>query len=47
MDRAEIVSLDETVTTPPGPSITDCLHVRETTTLEPGVSHKYFAPGIG
>jgi len=46
MDRAEIVSLDETVTTPAG-TFHHCLHVRETTPLEPGVSHKYFAPGIG
>lgn len=46
MDRAEIVSLDETVTTPAG-TFHHCLHVRETTPLEPGVSHKFFAPGIG
>ena len=46
MDRVEIVSIDETVKTPAG-TFEHCLHVRETTPLERGVSHKYYAPGVG
>ena len=46
MDRVEIVSTDETVKTPAG-TFDRCLHVRETTPLERGVSHKYYAPGVG
>lgn len=46
LDRVEIVSTDETVKTPAG-TFHHCLHLRETTPLEPDVSHKYYAPGIG
>jgi hypothetical protein len=47
MDRAEIVSLTETVRTPAG-LFTNCLKVDETTPLEPGVKEsKYYARGIG
>jgi hypothetical protein len=46
MDRVEVVSADETVTTPAG-TFERCVHLRETTPLERGVSHKYYAPGIG
>jgi hypothetical protein len=47
MDRAEIVSLSETVKTPAG-EFRNCLKVEETTPLEPGVrEYKYYAPGIG
>jgi len=46
MDRVEIISTDETVTTPAG-TFKRCVHLRETTPLEADVSHKYFAPGIG
>jgi hypothetical protein len=46
MDRVEIVAIDETVTTPAG-TFEHCVHLKETTPLEPDVSHKYFAPGIG
>ncbi len=46
MDRAEIVSLDEKVTTPAG-TYEKCLHVKESSPLEKGVSHKLYAPGIG
>jgi hypothetical protein len=46
-DRAEIMSLDETVKTPAG-EFTNCLRVEETTPLEPGArEQKYYAPGIG
>jgi hypothetical protein len=46
MDRVEIVSTNDTVKTAAG-TFEHCLHVRETTPLELGVSHKYYAPGIG
>jgi hypothetical protein len=46
LDRVEIVSVDETVKTPAG-TFEHCVHLRETTPLEPDVSHKYYAPGIG
>jgi len=47
MDRAEIVSLSETLTTPAG-EFKNVLKVRETTPLEPGASEfKYYAEGIG
>jgi hypothetical protein len=47
MDRAEIVSLSETLATPAG-KFTNVLRVRETTPLEPGASEfKYYAAGIG
>ena len=46
MDRVEIVSVDETVKTPAG-TFHHCVHLRETTPLDPDVSHKYYAPGVG
>jgi hypothetical protein len=46
MDRVEIVSVDEKVRTPAG-TFEHCVHLRETTPLEAGVSHKYYAPGVG
>jgi hypothetical protein len=47
LDRAEIVSMNETVQTVVG-ALTNCLKVEETTPLEPGVKeYKYYASGIG
>ncbi|MFO0831102.1 MAG: PepSY domain-containing protein [Phycisphaerales bacterium] len=46
LDRVEVVSTDETLTVPAG-TFRHCLHLRETTPLEPGTSHKWYAPGIG
>ncbi len=47
MDRAEIVSVTDTMTVPVG-AMRNVLKVRETTPLEPGVSeYKYYAPGVG
>ena len=47
MDRAEIISLDETCKTPAG-TFTNCLKVKEGTALDPGEEeYKYYAPGIG
>jgi hypothetical protein len=47
MDRAEIVSISETVVTPAA-RFTNCLKVQETTPLEPGIKeYKYYAAGIG
>ena len=46
MDRVEIVSTDETLKTPAG-TFERCLHLKETTPLESGASHKWYAPGVG
>lgn len=46
MDRAEIVQLDATLKTPMR-TFTHCLYVRESTPLESGLSHKWFAAGVG
>ena len=47
MDRAEIVSLRDTLTTPAG-RFTLLLRIAETTPLEPGVREfKLYAPGVG
>jgi hypothetical protein len=47
MDRAEVVSLVETVKTPAG-EFRNCLKTEETTPLEPGVKEsKYYARGVG
>jgi hypothetical protein len=46
-DRAEIVSLTESLETPAG-KFTNCLKTEETTPLEPGVKeYKVYAPGVG
>jgi len=47
MDRAEIVSMSETVVTKAG-TFKNCLKTEETTPLEPGSKdYKYYAVGIG
>jgi hypothetical protein len=46
MDRAEIVSVSETLKTPAG-EFANCLKVEETTPLEPDTAYKFYAPGIG
>src|SRR5262249_55482164 len=47
MDRAEIVSLTETVKTPAG-EFTNCLKIEETTPLDPDYKEcAYYARGIG
>lgn len=47
MDRARIMSLSDSLTTPAG-TFTGCLKVEETTPLEPGTkAEKLYAPGIG
>ncbi len=47
MDRAEIVSLDETCKTPAG-TFSKCIKVKESTPFEAGEEeYKYYAPGIG
>src|SRR5204863_3577203 len=47
MDRAEILSVSETVKTPAG-EFKNCLKTLETSPMEPSVrDHKYYAPGIG
>jgi hypothetical protein len=46
MDRAEIVAVGETVTTPAG-TFTGCVRTRESSPLEKGTEEKVYAPGIG
>jgi len=47
MDRATIVSVNETVETPAG-TFRNCLKVKETSPLEPFITeYKYYAPGVG
>lgn len=47
MDRVEIVSMTETIPTPAG-TFRNCIHFRETTPLEKGVTdHKWYASGVG
>lgn len=46
MDRVEVVSIDERVETPAG-VFDHCVHLKETTPLEKGESHKWYAPGVG
>jgi hypothetical protein len=47
MDRAEVLSMTETVRTPAG-EFRNCVKIEETTPLEPGVREaKFYARGIG
>ena len=46
MDRAEIISLSETVDTPAG-KFERVMKYEETTPLEKGKEYKWFAPGVG
>jgi hypothetical protein len=46
LDRAEIISITEQVQTPAG-TFTNCLHIEETSALEPDVGQKRYAPGVG
>jgi hypothetical protein len=46
MDRAEVVSLSDRLTTPAG-AFDRCLRTRETTPLERGAEYKRYAPGVG
>ncbi len=46
MDRAEILSDGQKVETPAG-MFAKCLHVVETTPLEKGSAHKWYAAGVG
>ena len=46
MDRAEIVSVTETVKTPAG-TFKNCVKTKETTPLEKGTEYKLYAPGVG
>ncbi len=46
MDRAEVVSVTETVKTPAG-TFKNCVKTRETTPLEKGTEYKLYAPGVG
>jgi hypothetical protein len=46
MDRAEIVSLAETVKVPAG-TFKNCLKTKESSALEKGSEAKLYAPGVG
>jgi hypothetical protein len=47
MDRAEVVSISETVRVPAG-EFKNCIKIEETSPLEPGHrEYKYYAPGVG
>jgi hypothetical protein len=46
LDRAEVVSVSETVKVPAG-TFNNCLKTRESSGLESGVESKWFAPGVG
>jgi len=46
LDRAEVTSTSETVSTPAG-IFRDCLVTTESSDLEPGTGEKVYAPGIG
>ncbi len=46
LDRAEVVSVSETVKVPAG-TFNNCLKTRESSGLESGVESKLFAPGVG
>lgn len=46
LDRAEILSMTDTVTTPGG-TFPNCLKVKETSDLTPGAEYKWYAKGIG
>jgi hypothetical protein len=47
MDRAEIISVSDTMTVPAG-AMKQVLKVRESSPLEPGIKeYKYYAPGVG
>jgi hypothetical protein len=46
MDRAEVVSINETVKVPVG-TFKNCLKTTESSSLESGVEDKVYAPGIG
>lgn len=46
MDRAEVISVTETLTTPAG-KFDKVLKTEETSAIESGKENKYYAPGIG
>jgi len=46
MDRAEVVSLNETVEVPAG-KFENCLKTQETSASEKGREYKLYAPGVG
>ena len=46
LDRAEVASLAESITTPGG-AFTKCLNTAETSGLEKGTEHKVYARGVG
>ena len=47
IDRAELISMSETVETPAGKFV-NCLQEKDTDALDPGeVADRFYAPGIG
>jgi len=43
----EVISLNATASVPAVSCVEECLMTREFTALEPGIEHRYYAPGIG
>jgi hypothetical protein len=46
MDRAEVISVSETFSTPAG-EFENCLRTEESSKIEPVIEHKTYCPGIG
>jgi uncharacterized membrane protein YkoI/uncharacterized Fe-S cluster protein YjdI len=46
MDRSEVVSTSEKMTTPAG-AYEKCLHAIDSSAVEKGTAHKWYAPGVG
>jgi hypothetical protein len=46
MDRSEVVSTSEKIATPAG-VYEKCLHMKDSSALEKGTTHKWYAPGVG
>lgn len=46
MDRAEILSINEKISTPAG-TFENCVHTVETSAIEKGRDHKWYAAGVG
>ncbi len=46
VDRSEIIAVNEKVTTPAG-RFENCVHTKDSSTMDPTVDHKFYAPGVG
>jgi len=46
VDRSEVIAIGETVKTPAG-TFEKCVHMKDSSRLEPTADHKFYAPGVG